>query len=899
MTSEALTPLPPSSDPAKVTPMMAQYLKIKAAHPDYLLFYRMGDFYELFFDDAVKAAEALQIALTKRGKHAGEDIPMCGVPVHSHEQYLQDLIRAGFKVAVCEQLEDPAEAKKRGSKAVVKRGVTRLVTAGTLTEDALLEAGANNFLSAIARVRGEGEALGLAWADMSTGEFKVSLVAPAGLAAELARLDPREILVPQPLFEDDAFFDLWADYGAKVTALPSARFDSGAGEERLKALYEVKTLEGFGAFARAEVAAAGALADYLELTQMGKMPALARLARVAPGEAMAIDPATRANLGLTRTLSGACEGSLLSVIDRTVTAAGARELTARLAAPLTDPARIAARQDAIAFYLEHAALRDDARRALKEAPDLSRALTRLSLARGGPRDLGAIRDGIRAAKALGELHRLDETFEPPPEEVANALEAIGPWTEDLMRPLVHYLDDELPLLARDGGFVRGGAAPELDELRALRDDARKVIAGLQTKYAELAGVKSLKVRHNNMLGYYIEVPSAHGERLRTEHRELFIHRQSMANAMRFTTPELSELESKIAQAAGQALALEEKIFNDLCTEVLGKAAEVTALAAALANLDVAAGLAELATKENYCRPQVDGGLDFCVEGGRHAVVEAALARSGGEPFIANDCDLSAGGGNRLWLVTGPNMAGKSTYLRQNATIAILAQMGSFVPAKAARLGIVDRLFSRVGAADDLARGRSTFMVEMVETAAILNQATERSLVILDEIGRGTATFDGLSIAWAALEHLHEANKCRGLFATHYHELTALTETLGSLATATMKVKEWKGDVVFLHEVVPGTADRSYGIQVAKLAGLPAAVTARAHEVLAQLERSQGGGGPRALVDDLPLFSVKSAGAPADEGPSALEERLAAINPDELTPKEALELLYELTRTPHH
>jgi len=899
MTREALKSIPASLDRAKVTPMMVQYLEIKAAHPDYLLFYRMGDFYELFFDDAVHAAEALQIALTKRGKHGGDDIPMCGVPVHSHEQYLQNLIRAGFKVAVCEQLEDPTEAKKRGAKSVVKRGVTRLVTAGTLTEDALLDAGRNNFLCAIARVKGEGEELGLAWADMSTGEFRVSLVSQLALAAELSRLDPREVLVPQPLFDDGAFFDLWSDYGAKVTTLPPTRFDSSAGEGRLKALYQVKTLDGLGTFARAEVAAAGALADYLELTQVGKMPALSRLSHVGIDEVMAIDAATRANLELTRTLAGSREGSLLSVIDRTVTAAGARELAARLAAPLTDPARISARQDAVAFYLEYSHLREDARMALKQAPDLLRALTRVSLARGGPRDLAAIKGGLLAAKALGELHRLDETFEAPPTEVSSALEAVGPWTEDLVQSLSFYLADELPLMARDGGFVRQEAVQDLDDLRALRDDARKVIAGLQKKYAEVVAVKNLKIRHNNMLGYYIEVPAAHGERLRTEHIDLFIHRQSMANAMRFTTAELSELESKIAQAAGKALALELQVFDDLCAEVLTKAEEIARLASALAGLDVASSLAELADRENFCRPLVDDAFDFTIKGGRHPVVEAALRRAGDEPFVANDCDLSATGAQRLWLVTGPNMAGKSTYLRQNALIAILAQMGAYIPADEARLGVVDRLFSRVGAADDLARGRSTFMVEMVETAAILNQATKRSLVILDEIGRGTATFDGLSIAWATLEHLHEANKCRGLFATHYHELTALTETLPSLATATMKVREWKGDVVFLHEVVPGTADRSYGIQVAKLAGLPDAVTARAHEVLQQLEASQAGGAPRALVDDLPLFSAKPTVAPKQDGPSELEKRLEAINPDELTPKEALELLYELKSAPHH
>ncbi len=895
MTREALKPIP--TDASKVTPMMAQFLEIKAAHPDYLLFYRMGDFYELFFDDAVKAAGALQIALTKRGKHAGEDIPMCGVPVHSHERYLQNLIRAGFKVAVCEQLEDPAEAKKRGAKSVVKRGVTRLVTAGTLTEDALLDASANNFLAVVARVRADGDGLGLAWADMSTGEFRVTLAAPGTLGAELARLEPREILVSQALYEDESLFDLWADYGAKLTTLPSARFDSEAGAVRLTALYGVKTLDGLAQFARAEVAAAGALVDYLELTQVGKMPALSRLTPQRAGATMAIDAATRTNLELTRALSGTREGSLLSVIDRTTTAAGARELASRLAAPLTDSAAISARQDGIAYYLNAARLREDVRGTLKSAPDLARALTRLVLGRGGPRDLAAIKDGLLAAKEIAALHSANQGFDAPPSEINHALSTGGPWAEDLIQPLAHNLSDELPLMARDGGFVRAGARPELDELRELRDDARKLIAKLQNKYADLVKVKTLKVRHNNVLGYYLEVPAAHGERLRTEHLDLFIHRQSMANAMRFTTAELSELEARIAQAASKALALELQIFDDLCADVLARTSEITALGCALGTLDVASALAELAAHKGLARPHVDRSLDFAIQGGRHPVVEAALANSGGEGFVANDCDLSVDGSKHLWLVTGPNMAGKSTFLRQNALIAILAQMGAYVPAASARLGIVDRLFSRVGAADDLARGRSTFMVEMVETAAILNQATERSLVILDEIGRGTATFDGLSIAWAALEHLHEINKCRGLFATHYHELTALTETLGALGTATMKVKEWKGDVIFLHEVVAGTADRSYGIQVAKLAGLPAAVVARAHEVLGQLEASQSGTSPRALVDDLPLFSVAISPAPAPTGGVCeVEKRLAEINPDELTPKEALDLVYNLKNT---
>ncbi len=904
MTKEALKPIPAGQDPSKVTPMMVQFLEIKAAHPDYLLFYRMGDFYELFFDDAVKAADTLQIALTKRGKHGGEDIPMCGVPAHSHERYLQSLIRAGHKVAVCEQLEDPAEAKKRAGKSVVKRGVTRLVTAGTLTEDALLDARAANYLACLARVRGDADAMALAWADMSTGEFRVRTIDALDLSAELARLDATELLVSQTLFESNEFLPLWQDLGPRVTVQPGTKFSSDAGAARLMALFGVKTLEGLGDFTRAEVAASGALVDYLELTQVGRMPALRRLVREVETASLLIDAATRTNLELNRTLSGNREGSLLWVIDRTVTAAGARELGRRLGAPLADPGAIAARLDGVAFYVSANRLREDTREHLKRCPDLARALSRLALGRGGPRDLSVIRYGLLAAKAISDLHQSSAR----PSEIEIALTSFGTWADDVIAPLSHHLAEELPLLARDGGFVRAGAVPALDEVRALRDESRKVIAGLQKSYAAKTQVKALKIKHNNVLGYFVEVPAAHGKVLLEQFEADFIHRQTMANAMRFTTTELSELESKIAAAAGRAVALELDAFAELADVVLSHREHITNTAEALAALDVAAALAELAATRNYTRPVVDASLAFEIKEGRHPVVEAALMTRG-ENFVANDTDLSVGGAaGSLWLITGPNMAGKSTYLRQNALIAILAQMGAYVPAAHAHIGAVDRIFSRVGAADDLARGRSTFMVEMVETAAILNQATARSLVVLDEIGRGTATFDGLSIAWATLEHLHEGNKCRGLFATHYHELTALTEKLEHLACATMKVKEWKGDVIFLHEVVPGAADRSYGIQVAKLAGLPGSVVARAHDVLAKLEESQGGGGARTIVDDLPLFSAAPPTPTptqfAEPAPSEVEERLKAINPDELTPKEALTLLYELKLAagppkPHH
>ncbi len=875
--------------PADATPMMAQYLEIKHGHPDALLFYRMGDFYEMFFDDAVKASGALGIALTKRGKHLGEDIAMCGVPVHAHDNYLQQLIRKGFKVAVCEQTEDPTEAKKRGAKSVVRREVVRLVTPGTLTEDTLLDARAHNYLAALARTAADG-ALGLAWADVSTGEFEVTLVEPGALGAELARLDPGELLAADTLPGDEALRHTLDAYAPVLTLLPSARFDSSSGERRLKTHLGVAALDGFGSFSKAEIAAMGALLDYVELTQVGRMPALSPPRRAATASAMQIDAATRANLELVKTLKGEARGSLLATIDRTVTGAGARELSARLASPLTDPHAINLRLDAVEWCLEARSLREKIRAHLKAAPDMARSLSRLSLGRGGPRDLASIRDGLAASHALAALLESAPTaLLPLPDDIAAIAANLSGAAGQLHDRLAEVLSDDLPLIARDGGFIAKGVSASLDDLRMLRDESRRLIAGLQTRYADGTGVSALKVRHNNVLGFYIEVPPRHADRLLGD--SAYIHRQTLANAVRFTTPELADLASRIAEAAGRVLELELGLFDELVAATLGKADTISRAAVALGRLDATSALAELAAERRHRRPRVDASLAFEIKGGRHPVVEAALEReASATPFVPNDCNLSE---KSLWLLTGPNMAGKSTFLRQNALIAIMAQMGSFVPAEEAHIGTVDRLFSRVGAADDLARGRSTFMVEMVETAAILNQAGERSLVILDEIGRGTATFDGLSIAWAAVEHLHETNRSRALFATHYHELTALAEKLTRLTNATMRVKEWEGDVVFLHEVAAGAADRSYGIQVAKLAGLPPAVIARAQSVLAALEKGGQSNRAATLIDDLPLFSASAKPAPLASKESAAEAELKTINPDDLTPKAALELLYRL------
>jgi len=872
----------PETDLSRASPMMAQYLSIKAQHTDCLLFYRMGDFYELFFDDAVNAARALDITLTKRGQHAGAEIPMCGVPVHAADGYLARLIRAGYKVAVAEQVEDPAAAKKRGAKSVVERGVVRVVTPGTLTEETLLDARSHNYLAALARTEGR---LGLAWVDISTGDLAATALDPAGLGAELARLAMSELILPDGLLAPGDLADTLDEVRDRLTPLPGARFDLLSGEKRLKAFYGVATLDAFGGFGRPEIAALGALVDYLELTQKGRLPALKPPTRVAQGAIMAIDPATRRSLELTETLSGERAGSLFAAIDRTLTGAGARLLAERLAAPLTDPAAIDMRLDAVAWFCAEAGRREAARRLLATMPDFARALSRLSVGRGGPRDLAGIRDGLAAA---GQL-RLALAAEDMPAAIGRALDGLGRH-DTVVDHLARALGEDLPLLARDGSFIAAGYRPELDEFRTWRDESRRAVAALQARYAEETGVPGLKIRHNNVLGYYIEITPRHADRM----GQGFIHRQTMANAMRYSTVELGELETRISQAGDRALALELELFGELVAEVLAQATAIGEAAAAAAAIDVAAGLADLALEQNWCRPQVDGGIGFAIRGGRHPVVEQMLRRTGGPAFVANDCDLT--GSQRLWLLTGPNMAGKSTFLRQNALIAILAQAGSFVPADEARIGVVDRLFSRVGAADDLARGRSTFMVEMVETAAILNQATARSLVILDEIGRGTATFDGLSIAWATVEHLHETNRCRALFATHYHELTALAGRLSDLANRTMRIKEWKGEVIFLHEVAAGAADRSYGIQVAKLAGLPAPVVKRAEAVLRELEKTGQSGAVSRLIDDLPLFAALSRTAavdPVPAEPSAVDRLLDETNADDLTPRAALDLVYRL------
>jgi DNA mismatch repair protein MutS len=891
-----VTPIEPAASPA-LTPMMAQYFEIKAAHPGYLLFYRMGDFYELFFGDAEIASAALGIVLTRRGKHLDQDIQMCGVPIHAANDYLNKLIKLGHRVAICEQVEDPKEAKKRGSKSVVKREVVRLITAGTLTEDDHLDARASNFLAALAMVRHGDTDFALAWADVSTGETFTADLEAEQLQDELARINPAELLLTEAtrtvLTQKHLFAPAW---DAIAHAAPADSFDSETATVALRRAFAGGDFDAT-ALSRAARSALGAIVGYIVEAQKGVGVALRAPVAQAHASYMIIDQATRASLELHQTQRGQQRGSLRQHIDLTVTAPGSRLLAARLAAPLADAGAINRRLDAVALLANDTMLTGRLRAELKSVPDLARALTRLVLDRGGPRDLAAIGKAVGAARTVAAHFEVDVAL---PDILRRMAQTLAAAPLDLANQLASALDEQLPLLSRDGGFVREGFNAELDEERALGSQTRAVIAALQARLVDETELRSLKIRHNGVLGFFVEIPAAQGSKLLEEpHRQHFIHRQTLANAMRFTTTELAELEGRIARAHEAALQIETGIFAALRANVLAQTAALREAADALAELDVTTALAHLAATRSYTRPEVDNSLAFDIQSGRHPVVEDMVTTEG-QSFVANDANLSGSdaiGGGRLWLVTGPNMGGKSTFLRQNALIAVLAQMGSFVPASEAHIGVVDRLFSRVGASDDIAHGRSTFMVEMVETAAILNRATRRSLVVLDEIGRGTATFDGLSIAWAAVEALHETTGCRALFATHFHELTSLAKTLTRVSNVTMKVREWEGEVVFLHEVGPGAADRSYGIQVARLAGLPEPVLHRARQVLTILEQRSVGTASSSqkasVLDDLPLFAHQPAPRPVQKDPVHLA--LDAVRPDEMTPKQAIEALYELKK----
>ena len=873
---------------------MAQYLAIKAQNEDALLFFRMGDFYELFFEDAVRAAQILDITLTSRGEYDGEPVAMAGVPYHAAEGYLARLIKSGERVAVCEQTESPAEAKKRGSKAIVNREIVRIVTPGTITEDSLLPARQAQALVAVAFGAGGADAA-IAACDVSTGYFEVFEFAPEILAETLGALPIKELLLTERDAERPLIGLAQDALKLPLTYRPNSSASAKSGERQLKDTFKIAALDAFGAFSKTELSACALLLDYLSLTQAGADIRLDPPKRSAKTGALSIDPATRASLEIDLALNGSRQGTLLETVDRTLTSPGARLLAARLARPETDISEITARYDTAEYFLANEHLRDAIRSRLKSAPDLERARSRIRLGRGGPRDLAAIGAALKAGEAaVAETARAQTN---PPTLIEQALIALTlsnqPKLSDLSMDLAQALSEDLPTLARDGGFIAPGWDAALDEARSLKSDSRQVIAELQTRYADQTSIGALKIKFNNVLGYFIDIPARHADpMMQPPLAETFIHRQTLASNVRFSTTELAELAGKISRADDIAKGRELAVFEDFCQRIEALSDPLNAAALALAELDTASANAEWAHESQAVRPTLSSDPVFQADGLRHPVVEASL-RKQGNGFTANDLGLDASGVNapRLALVTGPNMAGKSTYLRQACLAVILAQAGLYVPARQLTMGLADRVFSRVGASDDLSRGRSTFMVEMVETAAILTQATENSFVILDEVGRGTSTYDGLAIAWAAVEHLHNTNKCRALFATHYHELTGLAEDLSAATNLSLRAKEWKDDLVFLHDVQPGPADRSYGVQVAKLAGLPARAVKRAEQVLKKLEASPD------AVETLPLFA---AAIETDEEPEPQDSHpaldlLDTIDTDTLTPRDALDLIYRLKK----
>jgi DNA mismatch repair protein MutS len=860
---------------AALTPMMQQYMNVKEQHKDCLLFYRMGDFYELFFDDAVQAARILDIALTKRGKHDSQDIPMCGVPFHSSDNYLYKLIRNGFKVAICEQLETPEEAKKRGYKEVVKREVVRIITPGTLTEEALLPAKEPNYLAALVK---KDKTVAIAWLDLSTCEFYVTTAKIDTLSSELAKINPKELLISEKILEDNEIYNSLQEWKSILTPHVANFFDAKRAERNIKAFYEVETLSGIANFDLNEISVCGALIEYINITQKGSIPRLEFPHKLENTCFMVIDNATRRNLELFCTLSGERKGSLLSTIDLTLTNAGGRLFYQYLSAPLVDVTAIKNRQDIVEFFSSNQNLREQIRETLKKIPDIERALSRLSLNRGGPRDLLVIKTGLTQALRVAELIEYSG-IENVPEQLRQHLTDIGGY-EQLLNELQAALKSEVPMLARDGGFVNPGYHSKLDELNNLQENSKELILNLREKYRSSTGITTLKIDRNNILGYFVDVTPQAASKLAIE---TFIHRQTLASSVRYTTIELRELETEIISSSETIQRFEIEIFNELLALANKYSDHIIKTAHAIAKIDVASSLGELAVQKNYCRPVIDNSREFKIENGRHPVVEAITSNS----FIPNNCNLNPN--QRLWLITGPNMAGKSTFLRQNALIAMLAQIGSFVPASYAHIGVVDRLFSRVGAADDLAKGLSTFMIEMIETATILNQSTEKSLIILDEIGRGTATYDGLSIAWSCLEYIHDKLACRTLFATHYHELTELKDKMHALRCYSMRVKEWQGKIIFLHEIAEGSANRSYGIYVAKLAGLPKTVIKRAESILSTLESNKNY--DKLGSEYLPLLSFANDKESKDN--SQIEQLLLETNIDDLKPREAIELLYKM------
>ena len=887
----------------KATPMMQQYLSVKAQHKDCLLMYRMGDFYELFFDDAVVASKALDIALTHRGTHMGKPVPMCGVPYHAFSSYMPKLVRQGFKVAICDQMESPEEAKKRGYKAVVKREVSRIITAGTLTEDNLLNGSFNNYLMSVMFTDGLESKVSVALTDISTGEFTIYSF-DENAVSELLSLtivkNPAEIIMSEDNVKNPKLENFVSQFKSKIVLKPNTFFDYINSKKNICDVFHVAETSVLGDFSDTEVCVQGAVLNYISLTQIGKMPNISKPHKESNSDILQIDAFSVKNLEIFENMNDDTTKSsnLFYVMYKTKTPLGKRELKRVLSAPLANSNEINKRLNIVDFFFNDSSLIENIREFLSQVFDIQRIVSRISCNRAGPRDLLNIGDTLAVIPQLKALllSATENCIDNPIKSIIDDLKDFSSLSHNIKSAII----DEPPLIIRDGGFIKQGYNSILDEYKSLSQNTKQVILDLQAKYSLNTGILNLKIKYNNISGYFIEVPTKQASSL-LDAKSGFTHKQTLVNCVRFTTPELSEIEQKILVAQEKYLSLELSLFDELCKSILSRIDDINLLSYAIARLDLYSSLALLAQVNDYIKPVVDDSFNFEIIDGRHPVVEENLKHQN-IAFIPNDCVLeNKNEDSKLWILTGPNMAGKSTFLRQNAIITIMAQIGSFVPASSAHIGVVNKLFSRVGASDNLARGQSTFMVEMSETATILNQADERSFVILDEIGRGTATFDGLSIAWAVLEYLNNINRCRGIFATHYHELTGVISKMKNVSAHTMEIKEYNGDVVFIHKVGIGTADKSYGIHVAKIAGIPDEVVSRASQILENLESDDTNLSNKKLVkkiDDMDLFSYKPQSESAkkveeDAKLRRLRDKLKEINPDDLSPKSALSIMYEI------
>jgi DNA mismatch repair protein MutS len=873
---------------ASITPMMQQYLDVKKRYNDYLLFYRMGDFFELFYDDAITASKALDIVLTRRGKAQGADIPMCGVPHHACENYLNKLIKLGHKVAICDQMETPEEAKKRGGyKAVVKRDVIRVVTPGTLTEDTLLDASATNYLLALNL--GKAGIIALAWCDISTGEIYFSSVKNENIFSEIERINPKEIIINDDILNDKNFSDLLNNYRKILSSHSKSFFDANKAERKLKEVFKVAALDAFGSFEKEELGSLGALMEYIEITQVGKLPRFSAPKKSEEKTFLEIDSSSFSSLEIFRSASGETAHSLYGMLNETNTNAGARLLQKTLARPLINKKHIDARLDAVEFFTKNDTILNNVRGILKTIPDFERIISRIHLGRSNPRDLGALRDGLKSALRLVEIFSFNNSTKIPA-EIKENISGIANF-DSLINLLDNAIIDLPPINLNEGGFIKPGFNAKLDDYRNTKQNSENIKTGLQDKYIKETGINSLKIKDNNVIGMFIEITASHLDKIPAN----FLHRQTTANYVRYTTEDLRKVENEIINSANYAINLELEIYQNLINEIILFSENIIKTSVSISNTDLISSFAFLAIKNNFSKPEILNSNDLIIENGRHPIVEGSLKnQKEKQEFIGNSLSLTSN--KKIWLITGPNMSGKSTFLRQNALIIILAQIGCFVPAENAKIGVVDKIFSRVGASDNLAKGHSTFMVEMIETASILNNATENSFIILDEIGRGTATFDGLAIAWATLEFLHDNARARCLFATHYHELNSLTKELKNLVSYTTQIKEWNGDIIFMHKIIPGEASSSYGIHVAKLAGMPRNVIERANEILAILTKENKTNSVDIISNNLPLFvAQKTAETGLNPEETEILNQLKKSDINNLSPIQAFNLLVELSK----